>query len=353
MYNVDEYNALNMVFGPYCILTNERIDGMKKLSMRVLSSALSLILASGCILTASAFEGKYGDADGNGAVNSTDALAVLMHTVEKKKLTGDALLRSDVDANTEINATDALQILQFTVGKRTQFKAETIAPPEEPEQDALKLYDAAVDKLYAEIPSYLLKNKTETVDVKMSGNLADMLDAETLDGLKETATQTTSNNNLFPKGTEGARMNLPRKIDTSDATKFAGVDYELLETGEYRVVISFKDEINPTKDSVLVKTLGLKDAQTVKNEMTADFDELAGMLGGMATVNAGDVKYTNATITCVVNPETYECSEYLVSCDLSMDVSFSVNLLFTKYELNVDMTMRMTSGYSNFEYPAV
>lgn len=351
MYNIDEYNALNMVFSRVCVITNERIDGMKKLSMRVLSAALSLILASGCILTATAFEGRYGDADGNGQVNSTDALAVLMHTVEKKKLQGDALLRSDVDANTEINATDALQILQFTVGKITEFKAETIAPPEESEQDALNLYTAAVDKLYTDIPSYVLKNKTEPVKVDMSGKLVDMLGPEELESLKEAAAGTTSNNSLFKKGTPGAQANLPRKIDTADATKFAGVDFELLETGEYKVVIRFRDEVNPTKDSVLVKTLGLKDAQTVKNETAADMNELASKFGGVMTVKSGDVKYTNASVTCVVNPETYEFSEYLVSCDLSMFVGLSVRGIFTEYDINIDMTMRMTNGYSHFEYP--
>lgn len=340
-----------MVFMPLCIVTNERIDGMKRLSMRVLSAALSLILASGCMLSASAFEGRYGDVDGNGSVNSTDALAVLMHAVEKRKLEGDALLRADVDADTEINSIDALQILQFTVGKITQFKAETVAPPEDPKQEVLSLYSDTVNKLHTDIPSYVLKSRSETVDVKLSGNMTEMLSKDKLDDLKEQTKKVNTNNSLFPKGSEGAKINLPRQFATDDLTKFKSVDYELLETGEYKVVISFKDEVNPTKDSMLVKSLGLQDAQTVKSDLSADFDELAGMLGGMATIKTGDVKYTNASVTCVLNPETLECSSYSVSCDVSMRVSFVVTIVIKKYDLNVDMTMRTTNSYSHFEYP--
>ncbi len=58
-----------------------------------------------------------GDVDGDGKINSSDALSCLQHSVGKTKLTDSAFTAADVDKNGKINSTDALQILQYSVGK--------------------------------------------------------------------------------------------------------------------------------------------------------------------------------------------------------------------------------------------
>lgn len=61
---------------------------------------------------------KNGDLNNDGIINSTDALAVLMSTVNKKTLTAAEKAVADTTKDGTINSTDALMILQYAVGKR-------------------------------------------------------------------------------------------------------------------------------------------------------------------------------------------------------------------------------------------
>ncbi len=318
---------------------------MKKTSFRVLSLVLSLILALSCVVGASAFEGRYGDTDGKGTVDSTDALAILLHAVDKKKLTGDALLRADVNADTFVNSSDALEVLLFTVGRVTEFKAEAIAPPEAPEKEVLGLYSAAVDKMYEIAPFYRLRNVVETVDVKTSGTIE--LDDKTQASLKEQMAETSTNKSVHPLGSNSAKLNLPKKFPLDDISRFGSVDYEQLGTGEYKLIIRFKDEVNPTKDSFLVKTFGFPDAATFRTSLEQEFAELASSLGKLVTISAGDVKYKNVYVSCVFNPETNEFVSYDFAYDTSVSVQFSIFLVGS---LNIEMINRSTSSYTDIRY---
>lgn len=60
-----------------------------------------------------------GDVNGDGAVNSTDALSVLNHSVERALLEGVFLAAADLDANGAINSFDALNILQIAVESKS------------------------------------------------------------------------------------------------------------------------------------------------------------------------------------------------------------------------------------------
>ena len=63
-----------------------------------------------------------GDVDGDGKVNSTDALQALY--ISTGRLTPDLyqLLAGDVDANGAVNSSDSLNILYFSTGRITQFE---------------------------------------------------------------------------------------------------------------------------------------------------------------------------------------------------------------------------------------
>ena len=67
---------------------------------------------------------RYGDVNGDGSINPTDALIVLQHTVDIIQLTGNAFYSADVNADDQANATDALHILQYTVELRKEFDAK-------------------------------------------------------------------------------------------------------------------------------------------------------------------------------------------------------------------------------------
>lgn len=57
---------------------------------------------------------KY-DADGNGEINSTDALCCLQHAVGKVNYVGDWADSMDINSDGKINSYDALKILQYSV----------------------------------------------------------------------------------------------------------------------------------------------------------------------------------------------------------------------------------------------
>lgn len=61
-----------------------------------------------------------GDNNGDGQINSSDALAVLQHSVQSKVIEDDCLANaSDLNHDGQINSSDALAILQISVGTRT------------------------------------------------------------------------------------------------------------------------------------------------------------------------------------------------------------------------------------------
>ena len=69
-------------------------------------------------------KGVYGDVDGNGKVEATDALEVLKNVVGKVQFTQEQLTLGDVDGNGKADAADALMILQKVVGKIEKFPVE-------------------------------------------------------------------------------------------------------------------------------------------------------------------------------------------------------------------------------------
>lgn len=65
-----------------------------------------------------------GDVDGNGQIDSMDALAVLQHEAQIKMLTEAYWQAADVDGNGQIDSMDALAILQKEAGILTAFPIE-------------------------------------------------------------------------------------------------------------------------------------------------------------------------------------------------------------------------------------
>lgn len=66
----------------------------------------------------------YGDLDGNGSIEATDALWALQAFVGSRSLDEDTKKIADVDGSGEVDASDALNILQKAVGLRDKFAVE-------------------------------------------------------------------------------------------------------------------------------------------------------------------------------------------------------------------------------------
>ena len=84
------------------------------------------VICSDCKRTLKAGEilpmtGKYGDANLDSEVNSSDALAALCTVVKKSKLEGDGRFLCDVDKDGKITSLDAMLILMYSVGKIKQL----------------------------------------------------------------------------------------------------------------------------------------------------------------------------------------------------------------------------------------
>lgn len=71
-----------------------------------------------------------GDVNGDGKVNSSDALAILQHSVGSKTLEGNALVTADLSGDGMINSADALACLQIAVG---QYELKDFMKEEEKE----------------------------------------------------------------------------------------------------------------------------------------------------------------------------------------------------------------------------
>lgn len=69
----------------------------------------------------SALAYPLGDINADKAINASDALQALRHSVGEIKLEGDAFTRGDVTKDKKINASDALQILRYSVKEITSF----------------------------------------------------------------------------------------------------------------------------------------------------------------------------------------------------------------------------------------
>ena len=87
-----------------------------KWTKSLFSLLLALALLCSLLLPSAAAQRKLGDLDGNGLINSRDALLVLQYCVHLIKLDAQQIEAADADQNDKINSGDALTILKVAVG---------------------------------------------------------------------------------------------------------------------------------------------------------------------------------------------------------------------------------------------
>lgn len=94
--------------------------------------AILLAIAVAFAMSVNCFAASYGDVDGNGSINSSDALLILQSSTGKVKLTSAQSFRANVNNDSKVNSSDALLVLSRSVGLINLFPVEE---GEEPDVD--------------------------------------------------------------------------------------------------------------------------------------------------------------------------------------------------------------------------
>ena len=93
---------------------------------KFISIVLILALAAGIFSFSASAKGTflYGDVNGDGAINSSDALDVLKCSTELVKFSRTQKALADVDMDGAVNSADALEILKYSVDLVSSFKKD-------------------------------------------------------------------------------------------------------------------------------------------------------------------------------------------------------------------------------------
>lgn len=213
---------------------------MKKLSAKILSLTLAAIIAAGGAATASA-ENVRGDVNGDGSINSSDALMVLQKSVDLEVENFDEAA-ADVNGDGEINSSDALTILRISVG------LEDPSTPEEPEKTPLDYNKQELVEYYNNALQTAYGAEKVTIDKKTNVSVhIDKLSVKSLMPLanqlieqfaKPTAEKKTFNNGVAADGTKAKDFLVPYDLEADGAKEAVVTETE----NGYQVKITLVDE---------------------------------------------------------------------------------------------------------------
>ncbi len=207
---------------------------------RFIKAGISLAAAAAIAASASAmaFATDYmGDVNDDGAVNSSDALLILRHSVGDEAATLN-LKKADVKADSIINSADALAVLRMSVGldELIEFKNEDDEknPVDYDKAEAVAYYNAALKKAYASENVTIAKETNVTVKIDNLTALRDLANS-----LIEKYAVPTSATETFKSEPEKAEKFLVPTALEADGAKEAKV--EATENG-YKVTITLVGE---------------------------------------------------------------------------------------------------------------
>lgn len=325
---------------------------MNRSVKRFMSLLLAVLTALSCVAVSSATDIKYGDVISDGRINSSDALAILQHSVGLSMIPDEALVAADVTGDLKLNSSDALLILQFAVGIIKSFPVEdSIAdedkiPAPETKEEILAFYTKTLNETRAQIPAYKLNMTSKGIKVSFSGSLMSMVPKEELEAQKNDMMKESSFQNIFRAGSATALANLPGECKITDPSLFKDITLTVLPDGNYQIDIVFKDDKNPKAGSPIVTMLSLPDKATFVKEMQ---EELGTAVGGediSATVEVNALEYLNCKLSCVIDAKTGQFISMKTEYDMRNDTTVHV-LVFS---MGTDTTTRTVNEYSNFIY---
>lgn len=325
---------------------------MKNFSKKAISGILSLVIAASAAvslsISGSAKDIAHGDVNGDSFVNSSDALAVLSYSVGKREFTSEEFQRAEVTADGQVNSSDALDILRYSVGLIKKFRASGQVD----ENDAIAIYNKAIEKLQSSRPSYTFKQttSTEVSDVKISSNSVFLTD-EKLREMEETVKEENKADprtytRIIKQNSESSAQLMPGTIDASRLSEFASVECSIKESGKYSLTIRFKNETNPDKNSLIVKTLGLPSYEDAKKTL----EEESSMDGVKINIDSFNFNYEDCVFFCDINPKTLEITHTYWTLKNPSVSKVTTIIGLTKITVEMTTNDETTTSYWDFGY---
>lgn len=318
---------------------------MKNTINRFLAAVFSVVIILTVVPSAAAGAAATGDVNGDGEINSSDALLILQHSVGLIKLSNAEITLADVNTDGAVNSGDALEVLSYTVGLISGFSGKNSVTSSE----ALETYKKAIKKARAERPEYAYTqdSNVKDINVKMSGlgaGLAGGTAKELEDELKKSGDNHFST--MISKGSVNSANCLPSECNVNDPSKFKSITGTVTAEGKIKIDIRFNKEKNPGADSVIVNALGVLTYDQSKQELVESLeDEDLKELGIEAKLN--ELSYDNCYISCVIDPVNGEFVSLEWNIEMRTDSTVSAGLLITT---NQAFTECVKSSHTNFTY---
>lgn len=313
---------------------------MYNVSKKVVSCFLSFAVAGGIFacapLVGNAGNIACGDVNSDGRVDSSDALAVLNHCVDRKTLESAAFAAADVNADGAVNSADALDILKYSVGLIDSFKADEAAEPSESE--IIKTINGAVKKVAEEKPSYLHKEKVSCTaeSVKISGPSSLLISKEKLKQLEDQTKADKSFNKNYNRIVRQKSEDSADRMITSlsdDISIYKSVSYEKTENDLCVLTVRFKDETDPDRNSPIVGTFKLPSYDELEKEL----EESESIEGAKSRVDSLALSYKDCVLRCEIDTKTGEFKS----------IEWNVNVVSESEVTTVGLTVSLKSVGSN------
>lgn len=326
---------------------------MNKSLQKVMSALLCVPML--CISLSSnsfATEDKliYGDVDGNGSINSNDALGVLSYCVGNIDLSDKRLTAADVNADGHVDSRDALNILEYSVGLIPSFKAEKKDNTLDPSVCITEL-NGAISAVGTALPSYLLREKmVDSVEsVKLSGNALSIMSAEDIAKLEQNIKDEQNRDRVYTsiikQGSTASAENLLINLNKISLDDLKSITCTVKENGNRAVDISFKDEKNPSSDSPLVKVFGVETYAEAKDKLSnSDFSGLT------VKVDSLNLWYKNAVLSCEYDAETAQLVSLSRSMESVTESKVTSSVLFNSFSVEIKLNSERGETYTDFGY---
>ena len=284
---------------------------------RFIKAGISITAAAAIAASAAAvsFATDYmGDVNDDGAVNSSDALAILTYAVGNPDVTIN-LKKADLNADGLVNSSDALQVLKVSVGlaEKTEYVEED-TPADYDKAEIVNIYNDALKKAYAS--EKVTINKKTDVDVKISQLTPKSLQDLAKNLIKENAVPTEETKTFNSNPTEAQKFLVPTALE-ADGAKEAKV--EETENG-------FKITITLVKETVDYKTAPKYNTQA-SLPLTGIAEQAAK---NNVKVTSSSLEYVGTVITAELDKDGN-----ITSLNHTMDLNIAAKAeygLFTKIE---------------------